>query len=161
MSLEQVESMVKANAHATRELSLDRPLSSLAVLAVWTLQTLATHTQEVDLWMRLILEVAGLVSMCTTVTEDAASTPMFKALLYSLYRLSETLRQCEPTGYVTQQLKHKYEKHVRRQLKHDFEEQMRQLKDELATHAMKLDLYELSRSDARRMVRPAPLPPLS
>ena len=52
------------------------------------------------------------------------------------------LRQCEPTGYITQQLSYKYDKTLKKLLKTDWEEQKNRMKNEVATYVMVLVCYD-------------------
>eukprot|EP00966_Prymnesium_polylepis_P132658 3066978-Prymnesium_polylepis.1 len=87
-------------------------------------------------------EIGSLVAGVGGVPEDGAVEPILRELIIALNKVYETLRQCDPDGMVTQQLKHKYEKSVKKQLKHDWAEALVRLKNEVSCHVMGIILYD-------------------
>ena len=79
-----------------------------------------------------------------------------KGLLYALVEVYETLKQCEPGGYITKQLAHKYDKKLRRLLNDDWEARFEALHNDLSVqvmsmllHQRKVDLAGRRQDDAR------------
>jgi len=120
----------------------EKPLMSLAIAGTWVLQTLAHHAENADDWIIYMNEIGSLVAGVGGVPEDGAVEPILRELIIALNKVYETLRQCDPDGMVTQQLKHKYEKSVKKQLKHDWAEALVRLKNEVSCHVMGIILYD-------------------
>lgn len=94
LTVAEVEDLiVNAELDPYGRLDASKPLLSFASIACWTLLTLAHHTQKPDEWITLTNAVSGLVHLTRNVPEDAVTTPMVRALLYSLIDVRETLRQ--------------------------------------------------------------------
>lgn len=160
LTTSQVETLVLGSSQDTEDgLDIGSPLMSLASCGVWVLNTLAHHTSTahnpVD-WIKFMNEVEGLVNMAAkeiapmvineqltkgdTSVQDA-SIPMVRSILYALYRIYETIRQCAPEGFVSKQLQQKYAAEHRKQLKNDVATHAEMLKDEIATNVMAIVLY--------------------
>ena len=54
----------------------------------------------------------------------------------------ETLKQCEPGGYITKQLAHKYDKKLRRLLNDDWEARFEALHNDLSVQVMSMLLHQ-------------------
>ena len=65
-----------------------------------------------------------------------------KGLLYALVEVYETLKQCEPGGYITKQLAHKYDKKLRRLLNDDWERALRGAQQHLSVQVMSMLLHQ-------------------
>lgn len=86
--------------------------------------------------------MGSLIDMAAGVVEDGVSGLLFKEIAIVLIKIYETLRQCDPGGYIAQHLGHRYEKEVKKQLKTDWKEQLQRLKNEVACHVMGIVLYD-------------------
>ena len=64
-----------------------------------------------------------------------------RGILFSLFEIYETLRQCELSGFVTAQLRHNYGKGSNRQLKDEWTARMHALKNDVACGVMSLALH--------------------
>jgi len=120
----------------------DKPLLSLAVSACWVLQTLAHHSEKPEEWIPFCNDIASLVRLAADAPEEPSSEPLVVSLLYAMIDVYETLRQCEPSGYVSQQLGYKYDKTLKKMLKADWEEQKERMRNAVSTHVMGLVLYD-------------------
>jgi len=120
----------------------DKPLLSFVVAATWVLQTLAQHSEDCDVWVPLVNEVAALVRLGSCAPETEQTQPMIKGLLYSLIDIYESLRMCGEDGYIHRQLAYKYPKPLKALLKSDWQEQRQRLKNDVATNVMGLVLYD-------------------
>ncbi len=139
----QVEELVIHHAdEPDSRLDIEKPLMSLAIAAVWVLQTLAHHSKDTETWIVLMNEINGIVSLASQAPEESSTEPMLHSLLLALIDVYETLRMCEPDGFIQAQLGYKYEKKLGRLLSQDWEEQLEKLKEAVVTHAMELVLYE-------------------
>ena len=99
----QVEDLVIGSAAADC-LDEDKPLMSLAVCACWVLQTLAHHSNDPAMWIVFCNDIASLVRLCSSAPEEGSTEGMITSLLFALIDIFESLRQCEPSGLITQQL---------------------------------------------------------
>ena len=62
-------------------------------------------------------------------------------VLKSLIDAYETLRQCEPgVGFITCQLAHRYDKHLRREMQEEWDDELTRLRRNVACHVMNLML---------------------
>jgi len=120
----------------------EKPLLCLAVCACWVLQTLAHHSEKPEEWIPFCNDIASLVRLGASAPEEPSSEKHITDLLYSLIDVYETLRQNEPSGYISCQLSYKYDKALKKVLKKDWEEQLERLKNNIATHVMALVLYD-------------------
>lgn len=71
------------------------------------LQTLAHHSEHPEEWIPFCNDVASLVRLGSKCVEEASSRSHVCGLLFSLIRIYETLRQCEPGGFISQHLDYK------------------------------------------------------
>jgi len=120
----------------------EKPLMSLAIAGTWVLQTLAHHATNADDWIIYMNEIGSLVAMIGSIPEDGAVEPILTELVFSLLRVYETLRQCDPDGAISMHLAHKYDKSVKKQLKRDWEDAKTKLKNDVCSHVMALVLYD-------------------
>jgi len=130
---------------AVHALDKQRPLLSFATVAVWVLQTLAHHTDNAGEWIETMHDIAGMMELAASCPEEAGSEPMLVAILSALHEIYECMRQCEPGGFVTAQLQHKYDKSLRQALKTEWKQHLCRLKHAVAIHVMGLKLYERSK----------------
>ena len=168
LSPSQVEEFVAHNSDAgatDKLLSRDKPLMSLARIAVWVLATLAHHTENSVEWIEFMNAAEGLVTLAIkrgggAATSDAGrgkvgalrgaamssraaeAAHYEKGLLYALVEVYETLKQCEPGGYITKQLAHKYDKKLRRLLNDDWEARFEALHNDLSVQVMSMLLHQ-------------------
>ena len=168
LSPSQVEEFVAHNSDAgatDKLLSRDKPLMSLARIAVWVLATLAHHTENSTEWIEFMNAAEGLVTLAIkrgggAATSDAGrgkvgalrgaamssraaeAAHYEKGLLYALVEVYETLKQCEPGGYITKQLAHKYDKKLRRLLNDDWEARFEALHNDLSVQVMSMLLHQ-------------------
>ena len=100
----------------------DEPLIALAMCAVWVMETLAHHAFDASTWITLINAIHGLVSCAAYDAcgiyhgHDTAGKPKMMvdlkkemyALLTTLLSVYDTLWQTTDSGFVKQQLEHRY-----------------------------------------------------
>jgi len=149
LSPEQVESMVLANsAEVTGDeigMSTDvgAALISLGYCAVWVVETLAHHTENSTEWIEFMNEVGGMVELAASLKTDVdeAREGIMRGILFSLFEIYETLRQCEGAGFVTAQLRHNYGKGPNKQMKEEWAARMHALKNDVACGVMSLALH--------------------
>lgn len=149
LSPEQVEAMVLANSAEVTgdELGMSTEvgaaLISLGYCAVWVIETLAHHTENATEWIEFMNEVGGMVELAASLKMDVdeAREGIMRGILFSLFEIYETLRQCESTGFVTAQLRHNYGKGPNKQMKEEWAARMHALKNEVACGVMSLALH--------------------
>lgn len=150
LTIEEIEEIIVSNKDSVFEGEIDLvafPLLGLALCGVWVLETLAHHTEDAAQWVEFMNDVAGLVYLAAkqqTRQGDMIGYKHHQELCKTVVHIYETLRQCEPNGYITKQLEHRYEKKLKKLLVSDWEDNLAQLRNEVSTHVMALILHNRS-----------------
>ena len=76
----------------------------------------------------------------------AARLSQERSVVLSLYKMYETLRQCEPEGYVSRQLGHRYDKAFKAKLKRDWAQRLVAMRDELAASVIGMLVFARERA---------------
>ena len=66
--------------------------------------------------------------------------PHVRRILHTLFDIYETLRQCEPDGFITRQLKQRYDSSVKELLQREHSAQLESMRNDLATQVMSMEL---------------------
>lgn len=143
LTLPQVDALVEGQGHDADGLNEDKPLISLARCACWVMETLAHHTADPEEWIDFMNEVEGLVSLAVhqRVGFDEATTPLVRKIIHTLHEIFETMRQCEPEGYITRVLSARYTKATKRHLRAVWKRRLHGLKEDLATSVNSMILH--------------------
>lgn len=147
LTVPEIEEIVVSNKDAFLGGEIDLvsfPLLGLAVCGVWVLETLAHHAENAVEWVEFMNDVAGLVYLAAKQhmrRGDMIGHKHHHELCKTLHHIYETLRQCEPSGYVTKQLEYRYEKKLKSLLLSDWQDNLAQLRNEVSTHVMALILH--------------------
>jgi hypothetical protein len=98
----QVEGLIDGQAELEGHGQLDahKPLISLAVLACWTLQTLAHHTAQPEEWIPLANAISGIVRLVAPVPEDAVTRSMIRGVCAARSTRIRTGTRDAPDGAV-------------------------------------------------------------
>ena len=135
-----------------RVLLLQAPLLSLACCACWVLETLAHHSENAGDWISLVHAAEGFVELVAREARPtepegvAARLSQERSVVLSLYKMYETLRQCEPEGYVSRQLGHRYDKAFKAKLKRDWAQRLVAMRDELAASVIGMLVFARERA---------------
>lgn len=137
--------IIDADANAADVQARVKPLMALISSAVWVMSTLASHTDRPDGWLRLMSDVDGLTSLvtCNRLPYDEKTLRFISALIVTLVEIFETMRQCEPDGFITCTLKSSQLSESRRtKMLSAYKARIEALQVKVATHVMAMMLHE-------------------
>ena len=127
---------------------------SLACCAIWVLETLAHHSENAGDWINLVHAAEGFVDLAvrepqpTDAEGSAARLSHERSMVLSLYKMYETLRQCEPEGYVSRQLGHRYDKPFKAKLRQDWTQRLTAMRCELSACVIGMIVFGRERTVA-------------